>query len=366
LNQNQNITFNISLQSTDDTYIFNPEFPSYENQTNLVNGRISYLVTKNKSVINFGSDWQTRSMTSLDRGNHEDYYMGSFLNYITTWKGINFNPSFRLDYNQHYGLQFCPQFDINYNDEFIKIRASMGRTIRSSDFTERFYNNNYSGALSAGRNIGNPNLSAEKTLNHEVGIDFKINKNIRINTTMFYRKSSNLIDWVLTSSENIPVNIDLINNETYFFAQNISKLNTRGWETELWFQLYQDDKIKSFGSIGYLKIFQNQNNDEELLLSKYLANNSGDKFNYNVSIAYKHLGIQLNGVYKARNKEEDITINQTLEENYFIHNSKIMLRLTKNISTSVELMNIFNTQYSDFLGAIMPKRWLIFGIECKL
>ena len=61
-----------------------------------------------------------------------------------------------------------------------------------------------------------------------------------------------------------------------------------------------------------------------------------------------------------------MSIGQTLEEDYFIHNAKLMLRLTKSISSSVELINIFNTQYSDFLGAIMPKRWLIFGVECRL
>ncbi len=101
-------------------------------------------------------------------------------------------------------------------------------------------------------------------------------------------------------------------------------------------------------------------------MRKYLANNSGDKFNYNLSIKYNKLGLQLNGVYKARTKEIDMSIGQTLEEDYFIHNAKLILPITKNISSSVELINIFNTQYSDFLGAIMPKRWIIFGFKCRL
>ena len=122
---------------------------------------------------------------------------------MKTINAITINPSLRLDYNKSYNLQFCPQLDINYNQENYNIRTSFGRTIRSADFTERFYNNNYNDTLSAGRNIGNPNLKAETSLNWEIGSDIKKYKNIIIKNTLFYRKSSNLIDWVLTSANQI-------------------------------------------------------------------------------------------------------------------------------------------------------------------
>ena len=372
INQSQKIDLNFSFQSVDDIYVFNPAFPNYENQTDLLHGRFSYLIKLKKSIFTFGLDWQKRKMESIDRGNHEDNYFGGFVNYITSFGDLNFNPSFRLDYNQHYGLQFCPQFDINYNNEAINVRASAGRTIRSADFTERFYNNNYNGTLSSGRNVGNPKLNAEKTLNYEIGIDYIKNKFVKINNTIFYRNSSDLIDWVLTPSQNIPINIDLIENETYFFAQNISELFTLGMESELWFHLLNKKNLKLFGSIGYLKILQAENSDElfndndSLIMSKYLANNSGDKFNYNITFQYKKLMLNFSGIYKARDKEVDLSLGQTLEEDYFVHNSKVSFLLSKNISTSIEIMNVFNKNYSDFMGAIMPKRWLIFGLECKI
>ena len=66
--------------------------------------------------------------------------------------------------------------------------------------------------------------------------------------------------------------------------------------------------------------------------------------------------LNFSGIYKARDKEVDLSLGQTLEEDHFVHNSKVSFLLSKNISTSIELMNIFNKNYSDFTGAIMPEK----------
>ena len=79
-------------------------------------------------------------------------------------------------------------------------------------------------------------------------------------------------------------------------------------ESELWFHLLNKKNLKLFGSIGYLKILQAENSDElfndndSLIMSKYLANNSGDKFNYNITFQYKKLMLNFSGIYKARVK----------------------------------------------------------------
>ena len=62
----------------------------------------------------------------------------------------------------------------------------------------------------------------------------------------------------------------------------------------------------------------------------------------------------------------ELNINQTLSESYFTHNMKVDIKLDNTISYSIELMNIFNTEYADILGAIMPKRWLIVGVKFNL
>ncbi len=368
IDENRKISFMTSYQNVDDLYIFNPDFPSYQNYTELTNSNLNYTKKTKSYRLVSGLNLQNRKIASIDRGNHSDYYIGGFANFMKKINAITINPSLRLDYNKSYNLQFCPQLDINYNQENYNIRTSFGRTIRSADFTERFYNNNYNDTLSAGRNIGNPDLKAETSLNWEVGIDIKKYKNIIIKNTLFYRKSSNLIDWVLMSSNQISTNIDLFENENYLFAQNISKLNTLGLESEIWFNLINKNEINIDGTLGYCKIFsaeENQNlfDDNANSLSKYLANNSGDRFNYNLFFGWEKWKLNLNGQMKIRGNESDLNINQTLSQSYFVHNMNIKYALGSRLTCSTELINIFNKEYADLLGAIMPKRWFVLGFK---
>ncbi|MAZ55741.1 MAG: hypothetical protein CMP54_01905 [Flavobacteriales bacterium] len=368
---NTNIDFNTAYQAVSDLYIFNPAFPIYSNQTNLLNSKINYIKKTKKHRFVSGLEFQNRGITSLDRGDHTDYYIGGYLNFMKKLSRFSLNPSFRIDYNPAYNLQLCPQIDVNYNHNKYNVRLSAGRTIRSADFTERFYNNNYSDTLSPGRNIGNPDLSAETSVNLELGFDYKNYKNIIFKNTLFYRNSTNLIDWALLSSNEIPTDIILYEDENYLFAQNISKLNTLGIESEIWFNLFNNRKININGSIGYLKVFaavesKDIFNSESSLSSKYLANNSGDIFNYNLLFHWKKLNLNLNGRFKLRDNELDLTIDQELNKSYFVHNLNINYELDNLSSVSIELLNILDNEYADILGAIMPRRWAVFGFKYKL
>ena len=371
IDKNRKLSLMTSYQNVDDLYIFNPEFPYYQNYTELTNSNINYTKKTDSYRVVSGVNLQNRKIASIDRGNHSDYYIGSFVNFMKKIKAITINPSLRLDYNKSYRVQLCPQFDVNYNHDNYNLRTSFGRTIRSADFTERFYNNNYNGTLSAGRNIGNPDLKAETSLNWEIGIDIKKYKNATIKNTLFYRNASNLIDWVLMNSSQISTNIDLLENENYLFAQNISKLKTLGWESELWFNLKKFKVLNISGSLGYCKIFAAEENQSLFenntnTLSKYLANNSGDRFNYNVFFDWKKWKFNLNGQMKIRGNESDLNIDQTLSQSYFVHNVNLNYALGNRLTYSAELINIFNKEYADILGAIMPKRWFVLGFKYSL
>ena len=360
-----------TYQNVDDLYIFNPEFPSYQNFTKLSNINLTYFKQQKSYSSVAGINIENRKISSLDRGDHSDYYVGSFINIKKKVKDITLNPSARLDYNESYGFQLCPQLDVSFANEDFNLRSSLGRTIRSADFTERFYNNNYSDTLSVGRNIGNPDLEAEKSLNFEIGLDIKRLKNFLFKNTVFLRKSTNLIDWVLTNSNEITSNVNTYENSDYLYAQNISSLNTLGYEAEFWFKLLHQENLNLDGSFGYTKIFNSepsqnifQNNTN--ISSKYLANSSGDRLSYNITAKSTKLKLNLNGQLKVREKENDISINQNLTKTYFVQNLNFGYQHDEFISLDFEIINLFNANYSDLLGAIMPKRWLIIGVEIKI
>jgi len=372
INEQSKLVFQNVYKRANDLFIFNLDFPPFnENKTDLINNKLYYLKKSDRYNLVYGLDYQNRKINSIDRGNHDDFYFGSFINFVLKPKEVNYgfflNPSIRLDYNESYNLQYCPQMDLNYNQKNYNLRASIGKTIRAADFTERFSNNNKL-TLSPGRNLGNPDLDSEKSINFEIGVDYKGFKNISFKNTIFYRNSTDLIDWVATNSNQIETSVDLEENAEYLFAQNISKLNTLGLESEIWFNLFTENTLKINGTLGYTKIFSSEkienlfNNDIELN-SKYLVNNSGDRFNYNLFFNLKNVRLNFNGILKVRRSEMDPDVSIFLSDSYFVHNLNFSYQISKEFSCKLEMLNIFNEDYSDIFGAIMPRRWFIFGVN---
>ncbi len=371
LNNISEINLYSLYQNVSDEYVFNPNFPSYSNQTELINGKIHYINQNTNHKMIGGLDFQNRKITSLDRGNHADNYFGGFINLIKTWDRLTINPSLRVDYNESYNTQITPQFDVNLQLENYVLRACVGRSIRSADFTERFYNNNYLDTLSEGRNIGNPNLNAEESINFEAGIDYNKNRFFNSKSTVFYRNSKNLIDWTLVNANDIITNVNLYPDVYYLYAQNISALKTLGFETELWFQSIQISSIKINGSIGYTKIFSGSTfksmfDGGQSIASKYLANSSGSRLNYNLFLNFSNIEFNLSGLFKLRESDFDSVIEQELEQSYFVQNLKINYNVTNNISYGLEIINLFDEDYSEILGALMPKRWAILSIKIQI
>ncbi len=56
-----------------------------------------------------------------------------------------------------------------------------------------------------------------------------------------------------------------------------------------------------------------------------------------------------------------------LAPSYFVINGVVGVKLLKNrLLVDLEVMNVFNEQYQDILGAIMPRRWLIASLAYSL
>ena len=122
INEQSELVFQNVYKRANDLFIFNPDFPPFnENKTDLINNKLYYFKKSDRYNLVYGLDYQSRKINSIDRGNHDDIYFGSFINFVLKPKEGNYgfflNPSLRLDYNESYSLQYCPQIDLNYNQK---------------------------------------------------------------------------------------------------------------------------------------------------------------------------------------------------------------------------------------------------------
>jgi iron complex outermembrane receptor protein len=74
-----------------------------------------------------------------------------------------------------------------------------------------------------------------------------------------------------------------------------------------------------------------------------------------------------NAIYKIRTAASSSAIGAELSDNYFLLNAKFQVFvLQQKLGCYLQADNLFNTSYSDLLGAVMPGRWVSAGIQLNL
>ncbi len=354
--------FNLVYKYNTDEFIFSPDFASTNNHvTQMWNLNINHLISvSNDFSLKFGTQLDTRDIESNDRGNHDDIHFGVYAMGVyqpdARW---NITGSLRADYDENYDLEITPQANISYVLPNVTFRASAGRSIRAANYTERFVSFNLPN-LTPGRNLGNPDLRAERSWSEEVGVDFKITDNWQLKTTAFFRQSDDLVDYVSTNESEIPNDENLQSGADYFFAQNISAVSTNGLEVESWYRKVMGDQRWLNWSLGYT--YLNTTNAEDII-SVYISSHARHLLNTSLSYRSKNWEYGLIGMYKNRDQRTATTINATLDPNYMVWNARVAYRLNDQFALNVMVHNLFDEQYSDILGAKMPNRWLMAGIK---
>jgi vitamin B12 transporter len=77
--------------------------------------------------------------------------------------------------------------------------------------------------------------------------------------------------------------------------------------------------------------------------------------------------LSANAIYKIRNAAQSAAINADLSENYFVMNLRAQAFVFKHkAGIYLEANNLFDCSYSDLLGAPMPGRWIVAGLNFSL
>jgi iron complex outermembrane receptor protein len=357
--------FNLVYKYNTDEFIFSPDFASTNDHlTQMWNLNINHLISVSDQVsLKFGTQLDTRQIESNDRGNHDDIHFGAYAMGVyqpdNRW---NITGSLRVDYDENYDLEFTPQANVSYVLPQLTLRASAGRSIRAANYTERFVSFNLPN-LSAGRNLGNPDLQAESSWSEELGFDYQLTNEWQLRATAFFRQSDNLIDYVATNEREIPNKQNLQSGADYFFAQNISAVNTNGLELESWYRKVMDDQKWINWSLGYTYL---KTTNAEEIISVYLSSHARHLLNTSLSFHAQKWEYGLVGLYKSRDERSANAINATLDPSYMVWNARVAYRLTDQFALNLMGHNLFDEQYADILGAKMPNRWLMAGVKFDL
>lgn len=353
--------FNIGYKYNTDEFIFSPDFPSTNTHVSqYLNLYLNHLYQFRNFTLKMGAQADKRQIASNDRGDHEDLHAGVYLmTYVKPVDRLHISASIRADYDQNYGLEWLPQVNASYVFEKWVLRAAAGRSIRAADYTERYVSNNLMN-LTPGRSLGNPDLLAERSWSEEVGLDYYIGKTLKLKATGFLRNSDNLIDYVSKNEAEIGEIGDLQQGADYFFAQNISEVTTQGIELEAWYT----KRVQAVGtlkfSVGYTYL---NTSNEANTVSVYLSSHARHLLTSHLILHHKWFDVSITALYKERDPRAATAINSNLAPSYSVWHGKLGARIQKDVVLSLQVNNLFDTEYQNILGAKMPGRWISGGIS---
>ena len=360
------LDINMSYKRSTDEFIFSPDFSS----TNIHTMSFSNFTVNNSKIINsnfsykYGVQGDFREIESNDRGDHSDYHFGGYFMSVYRPKNIVLTTIIREDYDQNYGFEFCPQVNFSYNVSNITLRGAAGRSIRAADYTERYVSNNLEN-LSPGRNLGNPDLLAERGWSEELGINYAPFKNTVIKATVFSRQSNNVIDYISTNQKDIGSVSSLgslQDSANYFFAKNIQDVYVNGFELELKSKLALTKKSFLLLKGGYTYTQITDNN-----LGVYLSGFARELITGQIDFEFNSFNVLLTGLYKKRNSQEATTIASSLTNNYAVFNVNFGYTIKNSgINLNFQVLNLTDVVYQNILGAKMPGMWVMGGLKWNL
>ncbi len=357
---------NLAYKYNTDRFVFSPDFASTNVHTSqLVNFTANHLCIVNTNLsVKAGLQADRRSIESNDRGDHENFHFGAYAMAVYRRNAYNLSLSLRADYDDNYKFEPSPQVNFSYVLPRLVLRASVGRSIRAADYTERFVSNNLTD-LTPGRSLGNPDLEAERSWSEELGLDYQASKGLKLKATVFARQSTNLIDYVSTNQSQIGQVSDIGSLQAgadYFFARNISEVGTNGLELEADFrQKLGGDRLLAI-NLGYT--FVNTENDQEVV-SVYISSHAKHLLSSRLSFTGKYLDLSFTSLFKQRQELLASAIDTNLSDSYFVCHSRIGLNLTEQIAVNFQIQNLFDEAYQNILGAKMPGRWLMAGVRWR-
>ena len=360
--EGHDIIGNLGLIYTKDDFIFNPAFTPNIHKT--ISGDLNIhdqLKLDANTAMTFGTELQFNFMESTDRGDRSQQQLGLYAVGVHDFSSdFNINAGFRGELLPTGDIEVVPSVGTNYYlTDKIKLRANAGRSIRTPDYTERYVSTGLEGILSAGRNLGNPDLLPEISWNYEAGTDIQLAQKISLNVTGYMRDSKNIIDYGFKKGSEITNNQNLDPTFDYLYAQNLAELQVKGIEFKI--SGFVGSSLKTFNWYLGGNVLDITVADD--VSSKYITNAAG--LNFSAGLFYiinEQFKISTDAIYRKRDVTEDQSIEFGLTPEYFVMDAKLTYKLS-SFNFDLTVKNIFDKEYSDILGVQLPGRWIMLGVS---
>jgi iron complex outermembrane receptor protein len=357
---------NMGYRNGSDYFLFNPALPANEHTSGQYTFSLNHGINLDNDLrLSVGTQGFHKTIESTDRGNHENSSIGFYtiLSKQLT-ENLKGTASARIEYDENFGTEFLPQVSLAYPLENVSFRSSFGKAIRAGDFTERFVSTQIEN-LSPGRNLGNADLEAETSYTIDFGVDIYPSDGLTISNTAFYRTSENLIDYTVTNSNSISNSDNLQPDAEYYYATNVSDSRTFGVESLIgkYFALANSRFLHA--EVNYTYLFTTNDAGD---VSKYIANHPKHDLSFIFSYQGEYFEVTSTSHLIKRNSESLSAINGRIQSDYFLSHLKVeAMPFSKNrLSFYMKVHNLLDTDYQEILGAQMPGRWVMAGIQWNL
>ena len=350
-----------------DRFVFSPEFPSTNEHTTQQGGlQLNHLRSLSRNLdFNFGLRAVFRQIESNDRGDHEDQSFSAFSALRKNWaESTDLHFGLSLDYDSNFGWEINPQISFSHRFEYATIRVAAGRSIRAADYTERFVSTQLPGPLNNGRNLGNPQLKAETAIQLDAGIDWQLSRNFSIGLGLFQRWGTNIIDYFNRDADMIPNADNLDPDGWYLYAENRGEVNVTGVELSVTVPSVRIGNSSVALTTSYT--FHHLDLDEDLQ-SKYITSQARHQAGLSLFWTYERWSASLQSWYKNREADFAEGIGAELSSSYTVTNLRLGRSVfNKRVDISLDVYNLFDTEFSDIIGVRMPGRWVSASVSWKI
>ncbi len=333
--QRDNLLFKpkIYWRRSQDEYIYVRNNPSiYRNLhiSNKIYFDFDFINFFESSNLNFGLNFSKSFISSNNLGKHERFTSTFYSDYTfrSNNKKFKFSPGFSISHFSDLSFHFFPGFDLGFDlNENLNLYANYGKTYRIPTYTDLYYTDR--------NTIGNPALDPEHAISNEIGVKF-ISDKIEISSSYFYRKSSNIIDYVKE------------NDDEKWQATNIRNLNTNGFDFDLTLVFLKKNSI----NIAYNYLFD-KSFVEEINFSRYSLNSLRHQLNTRLILKYSKK-VSQSFIYKFGQRSNNTS--------HRVFDTNISYEISDGNYFFINVNNLFNESYYETNLVPMPGRNFLFGL----